>query len=156
MGSFLWFFVGAGAATMYARRQNQHEGTWSHHSCHRTQSSRNITPPPSSEVDQTGSTRKEPFFPSAPWNNPAAQAAVPSSSLGHPSTSPSTSSPDPWAAEKERMREIGSQLGDNVLEFSESTLDTLLSSIASMKAKLVQQRLEREGQDQKAPSPRLV
>ncbi|KAE9404819.1 hypothetical protein BT96DRAFT_988914 [Gymnopus androsaceus JB14] len=49
-----------------------------------------------------------------------------------PSTSPS--SLDPWAAEKERLQEIANQVGVTVGALSESTLDTLLSSIENIKA----------------------
>ncbi|KAJ3992849.1 hypothetical protein F5050DRAFT_1786213 [Lentinula boryana] len=137
MGNLLWFFLGAGAATMYAKRRNQleHEGR-----CNHPHSARNISSSP--ERDQPASTQKNTFIPSAPWNSHSASVASPTSD-----TSPTLSS-DPWAVERERMREIGSQVGDNVLDFSESTLDTLLSNIASMKAKIVQQRLDRERHDQ--------
>ncbi|KAJ3747758.1 hypothetical protein DFH05DRAFT_1522115 [Lentinula detonsa] len=138
MGNLLWFFLGAGAATMYAKRRNhlEHEGRCSSH----PHSARNISSSP--EIDQPASTQKNTFIPSAPWNSHSASVASPTSG-----TSLILSS-DPWAVEKERIREISSQVGDNVLDFSESTLDTLLSNIASMKAKIVQQRLDRERHEQ--------
>ncbi|KAJ4482590.1 hypothetical protein J3R30DRAFT_3700137 [Lentinula aciculospora] len=159
MGNLLWLFIGAGAATVYARR-HQHEGFQSGgsaHGCHSRISRSSASPP---EVAQPPSPQRDTFFPDAPWNNHSA-SAPPSQNI--PNTS-STSSLDPWAAEKERMREIGSQVGVNVLEFSESTLDTLLTSIASMKARVVQQRLDREKQEemkkaageQKPDPPRYV
>ncbi|KAJ3865822.1 hypothetical protein EV359DRAFT_62825 [Lentinula novae-zelandiae] len=145
MGNLLWFFIGAGAATVYTRRRDhlqQHEdfqSGWPSHRCH----SHSSQIPSSQEVAQASSPNREPFFPSAPWTNNSASS--PSLSQDASGSNSTTSSSDPWAVEKERMREIGNQ----VLEFSESTLDTLLSTIASMKARVVQQRLDREKHEEK-------
>ncbi|KAJ3880267.1 hypothetical protein F5051DRAFT_171323 [Lentinula edodes] len=149
MGNLLWFFIGAGAATVYTRRRDhlqQHEdfqSGWSSHRCH----SHSSQIPSSQEVAQASSPNREPFFPSAPWTNNS--ASTPSLSQNASGSNSTTSLSDPWAVEKERMREIGNQVGVNVLEFSESTLDTLLSTIASMKARVVQQRLDREKHEEK-------
>ncbi|KAJ3932367.1 MAG: hypothetical protein NXY57DRAFT_121596 [Lentinula lateritia] len=149
MGNLLWFFIGAGAATVYTRRRDhlqQHEDFQSGGSSHRCHSHSPQTHS-SQEVAQASSPDTEPFFRNAPSINNS--APTPSLSQDASGSSSTTSSSDPWAVEKERMREIGNQVGVNVLEFSESTLDTLLSSIASMKARVVQQRLDREKHEEK-------
>ncbi|KAF9063324.1 hypothetical protein BDP27DRAFT_1335335 [Rhodocollybia butyracea] len=140
MGNLLWFFVGAGAATMYAKRHSQEGSHWGmNHRCHSHNSPGPSQPLPSSPSDNSTAPKEQPYF--TPWNKPTAPLSTQDNSI------PQGSSSDPWASEKERIKEIGTQVGVNVLEFSESTLDTLLSSIESMKARVVQQRLEREKQE---------
>ncbi|KAE9397486.1 hypothetical protein BT96DRAFT_70139 [Gymnopus androsaceus JB14] len=135
MGNLLWFLLGVGVATMYAKRRNrlQYQGQGSHwggsYQCH---------------YDAYFSFGPLTIPPNLSTSSPVAppQGAVPTNTSS--GTSPSLL--DPWAAEKERLQEIGNQVGVNVGELSESTLDTFLSSIESMKAKVIQQRQEREQQ----------
>ncbi|KIK70016.1 hypothetical protein GYMLUDRAFT_53137 [Collybiopsis luxurians FD-317 M1] len=137
MGNLLWFFLGAGAATMGGSH-------WGHgHRCHRHFSHGPAPPLPSDAPPQANNNmnaNRDAFFSNPSWNRDSSSA----SSSSSPSQGAAASAPDPWAAEKERMREIGNQVGVNVLEFSESTLDTMLSSIQNMKTRVIQQRQERE------------
>ncbi|KAF5380800.1 hypothetical protein D9757_007122 [Collybiopsis confluens] len=136
MGSFLWFFLGAGAATWYSKH---HDRQWGSHQWGHRWNDRCDNHGPASQAAPSDAPPQTPV-------NVNSSASSPSSSSAPFQGAGSTAAPasDPWATEKERMREIGAQVGVNVLEFSESTLDTLLSSIQNMKAKVVQQRFERE------------
>ncbi|KAF8449037.1 hypothetical protein L210DRAFT_3523755 [Boletus edulis BED1] len=49
-----------------------------------------------------------------------------------------------WEQDKERLRHIQKRAGETVIDLSESTLDSIVTSAESLKAKLAELRAERE------------
>ena len=92
MGSLLWFLLGVGVATMYAKRHNrlQYPGHGSHwggsYQCH-----------------------YDAYLSFGPLTIPPNLST--SSPVAPPQGAISPSLLDPWAAEKERLQEIGNQVG---------------------------------------------
>ncbi|KIY63507.1 hypothetical protein CYLTODRAFT_426053 [Cylindrobasidium torrendii FP15055 ss-10] len=65
---------------------------------------------------------------------------------------PRRAAPDPeWDAEKARLAAVTRQTQDAFADFSESTLDSLLNTVVSMKQKLIQRREERAREDASRP-----
>ncbi|KAG5647831.1 hypothetical protein DXG03_007755 [Asterophora parasitica] len=51
-----------------------------------------------------------------------------------------------WSDERQRMAEISASAGDKLAELSEATLDTVLTTVEVLKAKLAEHRAERDKQ----------
>ncbi|KAG5651070.1 hypothetical protein H0H81_009983 [Sphagnurus paluster] len=51
-----------------------------------------------------------------------------------------------WSEEKRRVEEIKDSAGDKLAELSEATLDTVLTTVEVLKAKLAEHRAERDRQ----------
>ncbi|THH27462.1 hypothetical protein EUX98_g6721 [Antrodiella citrinella] len=148
---FVWFMIGAFSATWYLKHCKNH---WNHRvGCSRpdlpaesySQQPQYIPPP------QQHSTK--PYQP-----NPEGEkvAASPSREWrrgwGSPPAPPTPTPPVDhgwdeeaqrrWAEEKQQKR----QAADTFVDFSESTLDTVMSAVESLKAKLAEHRSNRERQ----------
>lgn len=52
-----------------------------------------------------------------------------------------------WDAEKEKMKAFGKQAQDAMTDMSEATLDSLLTTVTTLKQKLAQHRAQREQQE---------
>ncbi|KAF8141624.1 hypothetical protein EV363DRAFT_1308604 [Boletus edulis] len=113
-----WFFIGAGVAT------------WWHHSSimrdHRAQ-----------------------YFPCVmhrriPSDPPPQEAAPWKPSWGPDRTPAGWHQQRDWEQDKERLRHIQKRAGETVIDLSESTLDSIVTSAESLKAKLAELRAERE------------
>jgi len=89
---------------------------------------------------------------------PIQSPSVPPSSEAGPSYNPqydTRAGSAPWD-EGERMLAFSRQAGDKVTELSEATLDSLLSTVEALKAKLAEHRAEREkqmGEERKQSPP---
>lgn len=119
-GGLLWFFLGAGAATMYHHKHTDHnsesQSGWGRCHAHLRANGPHQALPPLNAAP--GGQAPSPSFANDSLPGPSHSAATP----------PTGPVPDPWAAEKERMMEIGKQVGVNV-GFFEAPLQTLLMNI---------------------------
>ncbi|KNZ74563.1 hypothetical protein J132_06517 [Termitomyces sp. J132] len=127
----LWFAFGAIAASLWTRHQGRVE--WHSHS--------NCVRPP------VLSTQAEPVD---PWSAHGVSRAV-------NGIAPETMSSD----DKRRLAELGTSAGDKLVELSEATLDTVLTTVEVLKAKLAEHRAEREKQQEeerrrKESPPRIL
>lgn len=106
-GGFLWFFIGAGAATMYSNakrnRNPENDSEWGWGRCHghfgRDRAAQALNPPPPTTSSNVSELQTPP-------------ASLPFAPI--PSGSGTSAIADPWTAEKERVRDIGKQVGVNV------------------------------------------
>jgi hypothetical protein len=132
MSRFIWLIIGAGAATWWTKHKSSRHG-----------STRNQSPPLSQ---------------SHPYNNSAAKGDV-QYPQGAPETSSVTGDQQQtqfgWEMENDRIRDISKQAGDTVTELSMATLETLLTTVDTLKAKLAENRARRE-QEQRGGPPRYV
>ncbi|KII87443.1 hypothetical protein PLICRDRAFT_255542 [Plicaturopsis crispa FD-325 SS-3] len=129
----LWFFLGGLAATWWHRRQFVVDGARPYNShCHRPKISA-MTPAPAPESASSGASASGEDRPAAPipgqwqwqggWSAPGQQR---------------------WEEDKERMKILGNQAADAMTEISEATLDSVLSTVESLKAKLAEHRKQRD------------
>ncbi|KAG6895857.1 hypothetical protein C0992_011996 [Termitomyces sp. T32_za158] len=129
----LWFTFGAIAASLWARHGDRLE-RHGIHSCVR------------STEQHVLSTQTEPVD---PWSIRGVSRAVNDVAPEHMSND-----------DKKRLAELGASAGDKLVELSEATLDTVLTSVEVLKAKLAEHRAEREKQHEerrrKDENPRLV
>jgi len=91
----------------------------------------NTPPPPPSTTHWGGNAESQYQAPTA--NRP-------------PQTMPFGWSNQQWEEEKEKMWAMGRQAGDTASELSEATLEHVLSTVETLKAKLAEHRAERERQ----------
>ncbi|KAF9466054.1 hypothetical protein BDZ94DRAFT_1251991 [Collybia nuda] len=139
---FVWFFIGAATATWWIKAKEAHHGqaSWSH--C--------IRPPL-----QSLPASPNPDAPWTPRDIPRTINSIPPAE----SWSDQQSQTKAQIEEKDRMAALGNQAGDKMVELSEATLDTVLTTVEMLKAKLAEHRAEREKQleeDRKRNPPRLV
>ncbi|KAG6909033.1 hypothetical protein DXG01_002307 [Tephrocybe rancida] len=132
----LWFALGAITASVWAKHRERTEWNGYPRLCAR---------PPVPQP--TLSTQAEP---TDPWSARGVSRAV----NGVP---PAQISSD----EQKRLAEMSASAGDKLVELSEATLDTVLTTVEVLKAKLAEHRAERDKQQeeerrQKANPPRLV
>ncbi|KAG6821459.1 hypothetical protein H0H93_010183 [Arthromyces matolae] len=118
----LWFAFGAITASVWARHRERSE--WhGHRNCHRPP----IQQPPLS-------TQTEPVD---PWSARGVSRTV------------NGILPEPMSDEdKQRVAEISASAGDKLVEMSEATLDTVLTTVEVLKAKLAEHRAEKEKERQ--------
>ncbi|RDB20886.1 hypothetical protein Hypma_012062 [Hypsizygus marmoreus] len=126
---FLWFFIGAAAATLWIKHKEGRNGYsgWSNH-CIRPP----VYPPAPAPTPESSSWSPRQFS-RAVNNIPPAD-----SEPGEPNA------PQAWNEEKERVLALSQKAGDKMTELSEATLDTVLQTVEVLKAKLAEHRAERE------------
>ncbi|KAF9022818.1 hypothetical protein BDZ89DRAFT_1137113 [Hymenopellis radicata] len=157
-GGFFWFLIGAGTATMFTKHQQYHQ---------RQQDAYGPGPSPS--------CRRHAVPPPSPNPSPAPNAAPPSGwgwgagpvtqaveQQQQPQSHPQPpryegrgfwgrrDAPPSSPEDRERdFRQLRNQAGDAMTEFSEATLDTLMTTIQAAKAKLADRRVQREAEEQR-------
>ncbi|KAF8892086.1 hypothetical protein BD779DRAFT_1510771 [Infundibulicybe gibba] len=86
--------------------------------------------------------------PGSPQNKDASPSE-PGRHAGHQISSMINNIPPPMEQrEKERIASVARQAGDKVAELSEATLDTVLTTVEVLKAKLAEHRAERDRQQE--------
>lgn len=122
----VWFFIGAGSATLLIKHKeaslhSDNKRYWGH--CFRAP----IQVPPS--------------LPNSPLQNNTDSSKYP-----HPQ--PWGLGDEQWEADKEKLIAIARQAQDAMADLSESTLDSIITSIEAIKAKLAENRAQREKQQE--------
>jgi len=64
-----------------------------------------------------------------------------------------TAVPHQWEEERVRMRVLSRQVADSMTELSDATLDALMSTAGSLKAKLAEYREQREHEQRRVSTP---
>jgi len=131
----IWFFVGAATATWWIKHKEGWHGGSRH--CIRAP----IQPPVLSSSSNPDS-----------WSTSGVAKAI----NGIP---PAELSNNDWNEEKQRVAELSQSAGDKLAELSEATLDTVLTTVEVLKAKLAEHRAERDKQleeERRKNSLRLV
>ncbi|OCH93673.1 hypothetical protein OBBRIDRAFT_278185 [Obba rivulosa] len=124
---FLWFIFGAVTATWVIKhREVDYHFKFSHH-CSRHQIPQHAYPPPPSAP---------PMIPSAEQQSEA--PVKPALVLPMPT--------EKWDEDKVRAAALSKQASERFSELSEATLDAVLNTVQSLKAKLAEHRAEREQQ----------
>jgi len=150
----IWFILGGVAATWWMK----HKEMRSHErymDCVRRQPVLSASPPEMNgdtfQQTQNQSQNTPPPPPSPPasrtqWGgNAEAQYQAPTANPMPPAM-PFGWSNQQWEEEKEKMWAMGRQAGDTASELSEATLEHVLSTVETLKAKLAEHRAERERQ----------
>jgi len=153
---FFWFLIGAGVATFWIKSKEENReramgmGWWGH--CHRQ--AIQAAPAPVQSYEQSpahASARPWGWRPDERWANGAHPA---------PRAVASDSAQSPIAEGGMRsQQETGKQAGDKLVELSEATLDTVLTTVEVLKAKLAEHRAEREktrAGDKNDTTPKIV
>ncbi|KAF8074898.1 hypothetical protein FPV67DRAFT_603475 [Lyophyllum atratum] len=131
----IWFFIGAATATWWIKHKEGRHGGSNHH-CIRAP----VQPP-------VLSSHSDPD----PWSTRRVTRAI----NGIP---PAEVSNNDWDEEKQRVAELSQSAGDKLAELSEATLDTVLTTVEVLKAKLAEHRAERDKkmEEERKNPPRLV
>ncbi|GLB41884.1 hypothetical protein LshimejAT787_1004840 [Lyophyllum shimeji] len=130
----IWFFIGAAAATFWHKHKEAKHGVGWHPHCLRAP----IQPPVLSS--SANPDRRSMHGVSKAINN------IPPAELSNSTE---------WNEEKQRMAELSRSAGDKLAELSEATLDTVLTTVEVLKAKLAEHRAERDKQlqDERRKNP---
>ncbi|KAI0343212.1 hypothetical protein BDW22DRAFT_1356816 [Trametopsis cervina] len=136
----LWFIIGATSGAWFMKNRECIEHYHVKH-CMRPSISKEAYPPPqpASQERQGFWRERHPFL--APTQTPEGSvgpAVAPSPSLHVPVTA------DGWDEEKQRLMNIKQQATNSLMEFSEEGLDSLLTSMESLKTRLAERRAQRE------------
>ncbi|EMD38851.1 hypothetical protein CERSUDRAFT_112577 [Gelatoporia subvermispora B] len=123
----LWFVFGAGAATWFFKHRDAEYHFKVAHHCSRHQIPQHAypAPPPVPQPPMIPSVEQQTEAPSKP-------------ALPMPT--------EKWDEDKERAAAFSKQASDRFSEMSEATLDAVLNTVQSLKAKLAEHRAEREQQ----------
>ncbi|CCM04224.1 uncharacterized protein FIBRA_06391 [Fibroporia radiculosa] len=156
---FVWFFVGAASASFFFKSREAHE--WKARHCRRNQIQQE-TCSSASAADSPVPRQSADLSPSAvdhrswgwswssdkgfnSWGSPRHQRQeADQQEAAQPSPAFSTPAVDRWDEERRRMQELGKQATDTISELSEVTLDSVLSTVQSLKTKLAENRAQRE------------
>ncbi|PSR76138.1 hypothetical protein PHLCEN_2v8636 [Hermanssonia centrifuga] len=149
----IWFVFGAAAATAFIRHREA-EGFAVRH-CSRHRIPQDAYPPPGQEQKVVDAWRwnANASFPKYPAQPPAAATAAPAESA--PAHVPMQKPADgQWDEEKQRLQRISEQATETLTSLSEAGLDSLLSTVESLKAKIAERRAQREREVQEAQAAR--
>ncbi|KAH7914848.1 hypothetical protein BJ138DRAFT_1143092 [Hygrophoropsis aurantiaca] len=142
-----WFIIGAGAATFWHRSREirEHRGQFG---C--VMQNRRLNAP--GEFSAPASASTPPANVSTPYQDPA---PVPQPG-GWDWTAPQRSSDgtvgwnqQDWDENKERMKQLQKRAEDVMADMSESTLDSIVSTVETLKGKIAEHRAEREQQQKR-------
>jgi len=150
----IWFILGGVAATWWMKHKEMrtHERYMGH--CVRRQPVQPASPPEmNGDTSQQNQNQSQNTPPPPPppasrtqWGgNAEAQYQSPTANPTPPPM-PFGWSNQQWEEEKEKMWAMGRQAGDTASELSEATLEHVLSTVETLKAKLAEHRAEREQQ----------
>ncbi|KAG2145115.1 hypothetical protein DEU56DRAFT_788845 [Suillus clintonianus] len=138
----LWFMLGAGAATFWNCGRQMRENRAHYFPC--VMQARRVegsgeqpnTPPVSSKSDAPASQehRWNFIYRNQPDRNGDGTAGW---------------NQREWEEDKERLKEIQKRTEDAMLDMSESTLESIISTVESLKNKLAQHKIQREQQQKK-------
>ncbi|KAF9501399.1 hypothetical protein BDN71DRAFT_1501119 [Pleurotus eryngii] len=154
---FVWFSFGAIAATIWAKRMECYPQGRSYGHCYRVPP-HYLPPPTPPPTPRTPETTEEPSLWSADASNvssvikglPQAINNIPPADDSRlPRSFGERVQQEKWEEEKERMLELGRQVGDSMAEISEATLDSVMSAIEALKNKVTMHRIQREEQRKK-------
>ncbi|KIY43765.1 hypothetical protein FISHEDRAFT_77702 [Fistulina hepatica ATCC 64428] len=161
----LWFIIGAVSAAYWMKRKQ-----WCDDSTYRRCFRPRVPPPyihqhpwPESAIPTSTPEGPSQSVPGCvPVGHVHPRPALPTQSSvgdnrGSPFPSPWSFPPPPWGfspqdqerrwqEERERMAAMARQAGDAMAEMSEATLDQVLATVESLKAKLAEHRAQREAQ----------
>jgi len=131
----LWFILGGTAATLFIKHREMGSCEDRFRYCRRAQ----IQAPPSLQQGRDGAIAASPV-------NATAQNRFPPQrdqawNVGEQQKI------QQWDEEKDRLLALGRQAGDTVSDLSEATLDSVQSLVESLKAKLIEHRIQRERQE---------
>jgi len=160
----LWFIIGAGAATYWHRSHEMHaHGHYWHCVSH---ANRRRIEDVQAQQQAAATTHSDASVPSSNAPAPSLSTSAALSSQFGNGMQPTPPQPPRWAwanasqssdgtfgwnqkeweEDKERLRELQRRAQDTMVEMSESTLDSILSTVESMKGKLAEHRALREQQ----------
>jgi len=134
----VWFIIGAASATLWmshkeAHRQNTHDRYFGH--CFRP-------PVPPMQPRDSPAPTDDPPAQWRPRDIPTAINNIPPASL--PWGYPESHRDRQWEEEKIKLQAIGKQAEDVMAKLSEATLDSVMSTMEALKAKLAEHRAQRE------------
>ncbi|KAH8825419.1 hypothetical protein DL96DRAFT_184129 [Flagelloscypha sp. PMI_526] len=149
MSRLLWFLVGAGAATLWAekhaymQRGGPNGQQWCHNGWHQRHA----------RLQEAQQQDVNPSLPSPSNEGKKRVVSAPSTPIPGGSSSPFN-----WEIEGERLRR---QATDAAAELSESTLNTLQTTLEGLREKLQQHKVQREAlrqqeEERKRNPPRYV
>ncbi|OBZ73557.1 hypothetical protein A0H81_06026 [Grifola frondosa] len=157
----IWFVIGAGVATFWLKSKEAHE--WKARHCLRDRIPQQAypapgTPPaPPTTPAPSGSLQEHrehfwgprgeggrPGWGSGPWTATTNPPPPPPP----PHVPPTPMPTDRWEEERQLMQSLGKQATETISEFSEATLEKLLSTAENLKSKLAEQRALREQHEQ--------
>jgi len=146
----VWFILGGVAATWWIKHKEMraHERYMGYCARQPIQPAAPPAPAPSPEMNGNAPSQNQNTNvpPRTHWGgNPEAHYEA-SRATPSPPPMPFGWSNQQWEEEKEKMWAMGRQAGDTMSELSESTLENVLSTVESLKAKLAEHRAEREQQ----------
>jgi len=161
----VWFLIGAATATWWLKRKDTDRRIFGH--CMRP----SIQSSPSQSTDSSAPPPTNPGWPQSLSEIPRVINNIP-----QVHSSPTPSSPAPlvewekrqeqqWDLEKEHIARISRQATDAMVDLTEATLESVLSTAESLKAKLAEHRAQREKQqavvaqrleEERRNPPRLV
>ncbi|EJF64232.1 hypothetical protein DICSQDRAFT_53887 [Dichomitus squalens LYAD-421 SS1] len=122
----LWFVLGAGVASWW-HVHKEHAGWYQARHCGRDRIPQHAYPAPGAPLPPSFS------IPAAP--SPDAQNA------------PTPGTVDKWDRERAPEKDVVQQATETITELSEATLNNLLVTVESLKAKLAEHRMQREQQE---------
>jgi len=147
-GRFVWFILGGIAATWWFKHKEMRAYERYAGYCVQKPVLPAALPAPGPEMNETSpsQSQNQNAPPRTYWGgNTQAQYEAPRASPP-PAAMPFGWNNQQWEEEKERMWAMGRQAGDTMSELSETTLENVLSTVESLKAKVAEHRAEREQQ----------
>ncbi|KAK7686383.1 hypothetical protein QCA50_010607 [Cerrena zonata] len=148
----LWFVIGATTATWWIKSREYHRDHYKMRHCSRRQIPAEAYPMPASSsaplVPDASANPSKVTIPAERTQMLPPMAQSPSTEWGWGWNS-SESHPrhvDPWEDSRGRTDELSNRANEKFMEISEATIDSVLSTVESLKARLAEHRAQREQQ----------
>jgi len=142
----LWFLLGAGTASLFIKHHEYHKNHQYYGHCYRAPVRPVVAPAAESSTAAAAGPEGGARGANWSWNArdiPRAVNNIPpasASSWGYPENHLDRQ----WEEEKKRLAAFGKQAEDTMTQLSEATLDSVLATVQSLKAKIAESKAQRE------------